>query len=45
LRDIRTVREVKDTIGSLDKLVDSVSSLELLTLDEYTVQQLLGISE
>jgi len=45
LRDIRTVREVKDTIGSLDKLVDSVSSLELLVLDEYTVQQLLGISE
>jgi len=45
LRDIRTRREVKDTIGSLDKLVDSVSSLELLVLDEYTVQQLLGISE
>jgi len=45
LRDIKTVREVKDTIGSLDKLVDSVSSLELLVLDKYTVQQLLGVSE
>lgn len=45
LRDIRTVKEVKNTIGSLDKLVDSVSSLELLVLDEYTVQQLLGILE
>lgn len=45
LRDIKIVSEVKDTIGSLDKLVDSVSSLELLVLDKHTVQQLLGISE
>jgi hypothetical protein len=45
LRDIKIVKEVKETIGSFDKLVDSVSSLELLVLDEYTVRQLLGISE
>jgi len=45
LRDIRTLKEIKNTIGSFDKLVDSVSSLELLTIDEYTLQQLLGNSE
>ena len=45
LRDMKVIGEVKDTIGSLDKLVDTVSNLELLVLDRYTVQQLLGISE
>lgn len=45
LRDMRVIGEVKNTIGSLDKLVDSVSNLELLVLDKHTVKQLLGISE
>jgi hypothetical protein len=42
LRDIRQVAELRDTIGSLDELVSSVDSLDLLVLDETTVRELLG---
>lgn len=42
LRDLRQVAELKDTIGSLDDIVDSVASLDLLILDESTVRNLLG---
>lgn len=45
LRDLQQVAEFRDTIGSLSDLVESVSSLDLLVLDERTVRILLGYSE
>jgi hypothetical protein len=42
LRDLRQAAELRDAIGSLDDLVASVSSLDLLVLDERTVRVLLG---
>jgi len=42
LRDLRGVAELKDSIGSLDDIIDSVTKLDLLVLDEDTVSELLG---
>jgi hypothetical protein len=43
LRDIQALSAFQDSIGSLDELIASVGSLELLVLDEKAVSQLLGI--
>jgi len=43
LRDFRALANLQDAIGSLDDLIDTVSSLDLLVLDDKTVSQLLGI--
>ncbi len=43
LRDFRTLVGIKDSIGSLDDLIDSVSNLDLLILDDKAVSKLLGI--
>jgi hypothetical protein len=42
LRDLASVAELKDSIGSLDDIVASVAKLDLLILDEKTVSSLLG---
>jgi len=43
LRDMQTLSAIRESIGSLDELIASVDSLELLVLDEKAVSQLLGI--
>jgi hypothetical protein len=42
LRDIRGVAALKEEIGYIDDLVDTVDQLDLLVLDENTVTELLG---
>jgi len=43
LRDMQALSDIRDSISSLDELIASVGSLELLVLDEKAVSQLLGI--
>lgn len=43
LRGLKTVADLKDSIGSLDKLIGIVGSLDLAPLDDRAVSQLLGI--
>ena len=42
LQDIRGVAVLKEQIGNIDNLVEAVDQLDLLVLDEDTVNQLLG---
>ncbi len=42
LRDFKSVVMARDTIGSMDDLVNAVADLDLLVLDENTVRELLG---
>ncbi|MDM8545818.1 hypothetical protein QUF61_04950 [Candidatus Venteria ishoeyi] len=44
LRDLRQFAELRDAIGSMDDLVAAIAGLDLLILDERTVQELLGYS-
>jgi hypothetical protein len=42
LRDLRSLAELKDSIGAIDDLVSTVDELDLLILDDQVVAQLLG---
>jgi len=42
LRDLRGVATLRDSIGSIDDIIDTVDQLDLLVLDEKAVTELLG---
>ncbi len=42
LRDLRGAASLRDSIGSIDDIIDAVDQLDLLVLDEKAVADLLG---